>query len=360
MFNFSTVCESVRRHWIPIAIITAVCLLAGVGSSYLRSDGTVDASPKYTAEAAVYAIGYGYGEQNHIGDSYNYQQNETLMSNDIRRIMVSAEVAGEVRTKYGSNVTITVPWWYDTKSNSTISSRYVFVNVVASDAQTALDAAQEIADKTVEIAKDRVPVSYIEVAEPATLTSTDAQKAGDWGSNALVSSSSTTGQATASSPSLSVKNIVIFLFVGLAGSIVLFAAWDILSRRVRSATDVERLLDIPVLAHLAAGDSGEAAASAVAALTKRSNIESLVVCGASNRDEAPAVVERISSIDGLSVAGPVVLAQDDKAALRLQEGQAVLVVLREGASSGRQIENALSQIKIAGTPVLGAIFVSKK
>ena len=320
MFNFSTVCESVRRHWIPIAIITAVCLLAGVGSSYLRSDGTVDASPKYTAEAAVYAIGYGYGEQNHIGDSYNYQQNETLMSNDIRRIMVSAEVAGEVRTKYGSNVTITVPWWYDTKSNSTISSRYVFVNVVASD----------------------------------------AQKAGDWGSNALVSSSSTTGQATASSPSLSVKNIVIFLFVGLAGSIVLFAAWDILSRRVRSATDVERLLDIPVLAHLAAGDSGEAAASAVAALTKRSNIESLVVCGASNRDEAPAVVERISSIDGLSVAGPVVLAQDDKAALRLQEGQAVLVVLREGASSGRQIENALSQIKIAGTPVLGAIFVSKK
>ena len=37
MFNFATICESVKRHWIVIAIVTVLALAAGVVSS-LNSD----------------------------------------------------------------------------------------------------------------------------------------------------------------------------------------------------------------------------------------------------------------------------------------------------------------------------------
>ena len=33
MFNFATICESVKRHWIVIAIVTVLALAAGVVSS---------------------------------------------------------------------------------------------------------------------------------------------------------------------------------------------------------------------------------------------------------------------------------------------------------------------------------------
>ena len=57
MFNFTTICESVRRHWIPIALIAALSLALGVGSSFMKADGELDAAPTYTAEAVLYMTG---------------------------------------------------------------------------------------------------------------------------------------------------------------------------------------------------------------------------------------------------------------------------------------------------------------
>ena len=50
MFNFTTICESVKRHWIAIVLITALALVAGAGSSFVKS-GKVETVATYTAEA---------------------------------------------------------------------------------------------------------------------------------------------------------------------------------------------------------------------------------------------------------------------------------------------------------------------
>ena len=61
MFNFTTICESVKRHWIAIVLITALALVAGAGSSFVKS-GKVETAATYTAEASLYVTGYGYDE----------------------------------------------------------------------------------------------------------------------------------------------------------------------------------------------------------------------------------------------------------------------------------------------------------
>ena len=47
MFNFTTICESVKRHWIAIVLITALALVAGAGSSFVKS-GKVETAATYT------------------------------------------------------------------------------------------------------------------------------------------------------------------------------------------------------------------------------------------------------------------------------------------------------------------------
>ena len=56
MFNFATICESVKRHWIVIAIVTVLALAAGVVSS-LNSDDPDEAPTKHVAEASLYLTG---------------------------------------------------------------------------------------------------------------------------------------------------------------------------------------------------------------------------------------------------------------------------------------------------------------
>ena len=92
MFNFTTICESVKRHWIAIVLITALALVAGAGSSFVKS-GKVETAATYTAEASLYVTGYGYDENARQGGDYNYEFNENTMMNDVRRIVVSKEVA---------------------------------------------------------------------------------------------------------------------------------------------------------------------------------------------------------------------------------------------------------------------------
>lgn len=360
MFNFQTILESMKRHWLWIIIVAALCLGAGVASSYVKN-GQISTAPTYTAQSAVYAINYGYGEDTHQGTDYNYSQSDQLMTNDIRRIVQSDEIAGKLRSEYGSDIVLSTPWWYDSKSNSAISTRYVFIMVTAKDPNLAVEVAQKAAEMTVSVAPDFVPVSQISVAEDASLTSaSDVSKAAEWGTGKLESVSDAQGTPTGTSTTLSVKNIVVFLIVGLALSILGFAAYDILTRRVRSAADVERLLDIPVLAEVSQKEGVTAATSAVTVLSTRNNISDLVVVGASKSDNPRKIADALGKAGSVSIAACASLAEDAEAALSLLAGQALLIVLVEGASSGKQIQNMMKQLKMAGTPVLGCVFVSRK
>lgn len=352
MFNFTTICESVKRHWIAIVLITALALVAGAGSSFVKS-GKVETVATYTAEASLYVTGYGYDENARQGGDYNYEFNENTMMNDVRRIIVSKEVAAQIREEYGEDITITTPDWKDTSTKTSWTTRFCFIDVTAEDPDLALKVADEVASKVCDVAKETVPLSQVEVFDSAALKATDNSTANEWGTADLGVEDSAESVASR----ISMKSLVIYVFVGLCVSIFGFAVYDIMSRRVRSANDAERLLDIPVIASLGATEKSPMLAEDVRVLMKRSGLTSLAVVGATEADGAGNVA---AMLEGVQVSGAFDLSKDTKGVSTIAESDAILFSVKEGVASGKQLENALKQMKISGTPVLGVVFISKK
>ena len=354
MFNFATICESVKRHWIVIAIVTVLALAAGVVSS-LNSDDPDEAPTKHVAEASLYLTGYGYDQKD--SGEYNYSFSEGYMVTDSRRLVVSSEVAGAVRAKYGKDVTITVPTWMNDEKKSEYSTRFLYIDVAANDEETALAACE----MTVELARQAIertlPVESVTLAEPVAVKTGSADRAANWGIDALPGEESTPIVAASG---ISMKKLVIFGFIGAFLSIFGFAAFDILTRRVRSEGDVERLLDLPVLATASSNEDMARLAKSIRVLMGRSELSSLVVAGASAADGAKNVERALVGADEVSVTGLVDLSGDVDAASRVLGADSVLLVIAENASSSKQLECALKQLSIAGVPVLGVVFVPKK
>ena len=214
---------------------------------------------------------------------------------------------------------------------------------------------------TVELAQQAIertlPVESVTLAEPAAIKTGSADRAANWGIDALPGEGSTPIVAASG---ISMKKLVIFGFVGAFLSIFGFAAFDILTRRVRSEGDVERLLDLPVLATASSNEDMARLAKSIRVLMGRSELSSLVVAGASAADGAKNVERALVGADEVSVTGLVDLSGDVDAASRVLGADSVLLVIAENASSSKQLECALKQLRIAGVPVLGVVFVPKK
>ncbi len=107
--------------------------------------------------------------------------NENTMMNDVRRIIVSKEVAAQIREEYGEDITITTPDWKDTATKTSWTTRFCFIDVTAEDPDLALKVADEVANKVCDIAKETVPLSQVEVFDSAALKATDNSNANEWG-----------------------------------------------------------------------------------------------------------------------------------------------------------------------------------
>lgn len=356
MFNVVTICESVKRHLLPIIVIVALCFCAGVGSSFVKK-GEISVAPTYTAEASLYVTNYGYEDGSDSKETYNYSLSESMIITEMRRIVVSDAVAGEVRREYGEDVSITSPYWIEESTNDNYIERFIFIDVVAEDPEVALAATEVAAQLTIEQASALLPVDDIVVADAPYLKSTGADSAADWGSDDFANVEQQVMVDNVAS-GISVKNIVIYLFVGIVLSVFGFAAYDILSRRIRSAGDVERLLDVPVLAEITADRQCEQLAESVRVLMHRHGLETLSVAGACTADGASSIADCLKG-GGVSVSDAVSLADDVAAVSAVASSDAVLLVVKSAAASGSQLEQMLKLLKVAGTPVLGAVFVSK-
>lgn len=354
MFNFATICESVKRHWVVIVIVTVLGFGAGVVTS-LNSDDPEAAPVKHVAEASLYLTGYGY-DQRDAGE-YNYSYSEGLMVTDSRRLVVSSEVAGAVRAKYGKDVTITAPQWMNDEKKSEYSTRFLYIDVAANDEETALAACGMTVELAQQAIENTLPVESVVLAEPVAIKTGSADRAANWGIDVLPGDEASSIVDTSG---ISMKRLIIFTFVAAFLSIFCFAAFDILTRRVRSEGDVERLLDLPVLASVSSNEDMVRLAKSVRVLTGRSGLSNIVVAGASAADGAKSVERALVGSNDVSVADCVDLSGDVDAASRVLGADSVLLVVAENASTGKQLECALKQLRIAGVPVLGAVFVPKK
>lgn len=350
MFNVGAVVESIRRHALAIVVVFALALAAGVGSSYVKTgDQAKEISEKaYTAEAVVYFT------MDDTDSALVDAQSDRILS-DARYTVISDSVAGQVRRTYGSEVTISSPWWVDEEKNARYYTNYVFVDAAAPMEETAIAAANDAAALAAAKMQETLPVQSAVVADAAYLKAGDASQASDRGAESLENIES----AAETSKGISVKNLIIFGFVGLFGAIFVFACIDILSRRVRCERDIERMFDLSVLGTLRSKDDFAGVASALSVLLDRNKVDSLVVAGMCAADSAAVVAKGIEGginkpltcIDSLS---------SGNALTDVSLCSAVVLVFKEGAATGAQIDAALKALRIADVPVAGAILVSKK
>ena len=350
MFNVGAVVESIRRHVVAIIVIFVLALGAGVASSYVKTDDQAkEISEKaYTAEAVVYFT------MEDMDTSLIDTQSDRMLS-DARRTVLNDNVAGQIRCTYGSEVTVTSPWWLDEEKNARFYTNYVFVDVSAPTEEIALAAANDAAALAAQKMEETLPIKDAVVVDSAYLKAGDNTKVSDRGADKLENIES----AVETSSSLSVKSLIIFGFVGLFGAIFVFACVDILSRRIRCERDIERMLDLSVLACVKTDADYARAASALSVLLARNGVDSVAIAGACPADGAAAAAQSISEsmtqsvtcVDDLS--SPAALAS-------VASCGAVALVFTEGAASGAQIDQALKAVRIADVPVAGAILISKK
>ncbi len=362
MFNVATIGESVKRHWLVIVVVTVLCVGVGAFSSY-RSNSGEEAAKSYTAEAVLYVQDYGYGEDVREGGAYNYALSEGYMVSDARRVVVSNEVAGEVRRMYGSDIiTVTSPRWRNTERNEDIDTRFVFVDVSAPSADVAKEAADKAAALAVEKIKETLPVESVTVSEKAYLKSVSGEYAGDMGADELVSDDDggRAAPAVVAARSISFKTVFIYGFVGIVLSVAAFAAYDILTRRVRSPRDVERLLDVPVLETVRPSDGVVRLASSVKAVMEQNGFSSLAVVGATSADGADGLAQGLADILPDFAISSINFDADDEGVSKVRESQAALIVLKRAASKGSSIDAMMWRLRVADAPVVGAAFVSTR
>lgn len=352
MFNLETIGESIRRHGLPIALITILLVALGAVSSFKGGEASIE--PQYTAEASLYVTGY---EEAPDTQSYNYQLSgsEDMLITDARRVVVSNEVAGEVRRQFGEDVVVSSPFWVNEKTNANFYTRFIFVDVTAPSSETALEAADFAAEKAAGIIESTLPVSEVSVASPAVLSSAQGEAA-DFGVDAFVSDEN---PIIAVASGISVKNLVIFGFVGLVGSIIVFAAYDILSRRVRSERDIERLLSVPTLATVKGEGDYAFLAEDVRVLLERNGLGSVAVAGCVKGDGASEVAEALTQ-QGLKVTGSAAAAVEPDAVGLLARAEGIVIVLGYAAARGRDLDRLSEALRIAGTPLVGSVFVPRK
>ncbi|MEG2934568.1 MAG: hypothetical protein RR842_13415 [Gordonibacter sp.] len=353
MFNFETIGESVKRHWIPIVIVTLLLVAVGVVPSFSKGGETV-VEPAYTAEASFYISGY---EKSPEVGTYNYQLGgaEDMLITDARRVIVSNEVAGEVRRQFGEDVTVSSPFWVNEKTNGNFYTRFIFVDASAPTPEIALQATDFAAEKASQIIRETLPVTEVTIVSPAALSSVQG-KAADFGVDKPVSKEN---PLVAVASSVNIKNVIIYGFVGLVGSLVVFVAYDVLSRRVRSVRDIERLLAVPSLASVRTEDDYAFLAEDVKVLLERNDIASLVVAGCVKADGAVQVAHALEQ-RGLTVTGSASAAVEPDAVQVLSQAEGVLIALGCATAKSRDLDRLSEALRIAGTPVVGAVFVPRK
>lgn len=356
MFNVGSVLDSAKRHIVAIVVVAILAIALAVASSYMDAKNSVE-EPTYRAETAVFMVLDG-----ELDGSIAADETQNLAISDGRRIVMSNEIVSAVREAYGEDIQINSPLWTDEEKNVRVYTHCIFVKVSAGNAQTALDACNMAARLTAEKMEETMCVESATVLESAYLTNSAMNKVSSLGTEESVDSSSAANESQSFSFSLSdisIKKVIIYLFVALLIVICAFAAYDIIFRKICSAKDVERILGIPVLAKAKRGDSLACAAQKVQVLATKNDIHSVAVAGIVEEDGAMEVYEKLKSCGCENLSCAVSIIDSADALQQIAQSDGVLLVLYCGASKGKQIEEACKSLRIADVPVIGAIYLSK-
>lgn len=355
MIELKAALESLKRHWLKIALITILCAAIGLAYSKGSSAQTSD-DGEYAAEATIYVTAYA---QDTIGD-YNFSYSDDKLISDSRRIVVSNEVAGVIRSKYDGKVTISSPQWKGASDvSTTVYTRFIFVDAVAGDKQTALDAANEAASLAADIISDTIPNATVENVGDAAIREM-GKDAADFGSDALDGTDefealnhqeATNGKGT--------KAIVILAVLGLFGSACIFVLRDLFSRKVRSANDVVRIFDIPVLGTLSNSNDAIRIGDTVKVVMQEKGLNTLAIVSPTAGDKPDKVAGLLAEGSGIAPCA-VSAKEDEHACSKIAQCDAVVIVVKENVAASAANRLMVETLVSANAKVMGAVFVPAK
>lgn len=150
-----------------------------------------------------------------------------LVANDVTSLLKSSRVKKQVMDEVGLESLSD----YDISVESTTTSRIIEVSVSGTDPEKAAAIANAMAESTADVSSEVMGVDAVNIVDPATAPSSP------------------------SGPSR-----MLYIAVAAMGGLFLAVAFvvvsDMMNTRVRSAEDVEELLDIPVIGRIPLVKSG--------------------------------------------------------------------------------------------------------
>ena len=203
-----------RKHLKLVIMLPIVCMVAmGLASVLMMND-------TYTATTDMYVLASSEGSNSSSALSSDLSASQ-MLTNDVATLLQSDRVMTDAADRLGlPNLR-----GYDITVTSESTTRVITLQVTSSDAQGSANVANALADCVSNVAQEVMNVESVNVIDEAPTPEAPS------GPNRM-------------------------LYVAVAGMAGLFAAvaivvlMDVIDTRVRSAEDVEELLELPVIGRI--------------------------------------------------------------------------------------------------------------
>ncbi len=203
-----------RKHLKLVIMLPIVCMVAmGLASVLMMSD-------TYTATTDMYVLASSEGSNSSSALSSDLSASQ-MLTNDVATLLQSDRVMSDAADQLGLpnlrgyNITVT--------SEST--TRVITLQVTSSDAQGSANVANALADCVSNVAQEVMNVESVNVIDEAPTPEAPS------GPNRML-------------------YVAVAAMAGLFAAVAIVVLMDVIDTRVRSAEDVEELLELPVIGRI--------------------------------------------------------------------------------------------------------------
>ena len=203
-----------RKHLKLVIMLPNVCMVAmGLASVLMMSD-------TYTATTDMYVLASSEGSNSSSALSSDLSASQ-MLTNDVATLLQSDRVMSDAADQLGLpnlrgyNITVT--------SEST--TRVITLQVTSSDAQGSANVANALADCVSNVAQEVMNVESVNVIDEAPTPEAPS------GPNRML-------------------YVAVAAMAGLFAAVAILVLMDVIDTRVRSAEDVEELLELPVIGRI--------------------------------------------------------------------------------------------------------------
>lgn len=203
-----------RKHLKLVIMLPIVCMVAmGLASVLMMND-------TYTATTDMYVLASSEGSNSSSALSSDLSASQ-MLTNDVATLLQSDRVMSDAADQLGlPNLR-----GYDITVTSESTTRVVTLQVTSSDAQGSANVANALADCVSNVAQEVMNVESVNVIDEAPTPEAPS------GPNRML-------------------YVAVAAMAGLFAAVAIVVLMDVVDTRVRSAEDVEELLELPVIGRI--------------------------------------------------------------------------------------------------------------